>query len=79
MSSEADVPKGAFHQVPSYDALAEAVKAGWRLKYFAYSHWACSGGPDACRHGIAKGIPCERCDEHMVMTMNNALHQKDNE
>lgn len=52
--------------------LVEAIKAAWRLRYYGYHDWALAGGVDECRHGIAAGIHCARCDE---LLLNEAYKQ----
>lgn len=42
--------------------LVKAIPAAWRLRNFGYPDWQTAGGLNECRHGIAAGIPCERCD-----------------
>lgn len=54
------------------DELRAALRAAWRLHLKAYHDWRICGGPNECKHGIAAGIPCERCDDE---TLRKAIHK----
>lgn len=46
----------------AHNQAVEGLHAAERLLGTVYTGWEMAGGPDECRHGIAKGIPCRSCD-----------------
>lgn len=58
--------------------MAELSKAVQQAKNrietnYVYIGWQSAGGPNECKHGYAKGIPCPRCDEALVAAASSDM------
>lgn len=55
--------------------LVELSEAAWRSHNYTYYPWANAGGLNECRHGIAAGFACERCDLLLIqLTYDKYFH-----
>lgn len=55
--------------------LVELSKAAWRKLHYNYLDWAYAGGTNECRHGIAAGFHCERCDILLIDAAYSKIHR----
>ena len=46
--------------------MRKILEASDRLISYQYFGWQNAGGPNECKHGIAEGIYCKRCDKLIV-------------
>lgn len=56
------------------DYFKNAFEASERWRSYDYMAWSLAGGPDECKHGVAKGIPCRNCDAETVKAARARLN-----